>query len=79
MVQKQEEFVKSLLETGVEGIRVDAAAHLTPNHCSWLLSFFPGLSYIEYVGPNGHMYPVRKEDFAIGEDIVGIFFIYNVG
>lgn len=74
VVQKQEEFLKSLLEAGVEGIRVDAAAHLTPNHCSWLLSFFSGLSYIEYVGPNGHLYPVRKEDFAIGEDIVGTIF-----
>jgi hypothetical protein len=72
--EKQEVFLKSLLEAGVDGIRVDAAAHLTPKHCTWLLSFFPGLSYIEYVGPNGSMYHVRKEDFAIGEDIVGNIF-----
>ena len=72
--EKQEEFLKSLLDAGVDGIRVDAAAHLTPNNCAWLLSFFPGLSYIEYVGPNGDMYTVRKEDFAIGEDIVGTIF-----
>ncbi len=74
VVKNQESFLKSLVEAGVEGIRVDAAAHLTPNHCVWLLSFFPGLSYIEYVGPNGTMYSVRKEDFAIGEDIVGTIF-----
>lgn len=66
--EKQTEFLKSLLGAGVDGIRVDAAAHLTPEHCSWLLSFFSGLSYIEYVGPDAHKYSVRKEDFAIGED-----------
>lgn len=70
--EKQTEFLQSLLAAGVDGIRVDAAAHLTPEHCSWLLSFFPGLSYIEYVGPDAHKYSVRKEDFAIGEDAYGI-------
>lgn len=72
--EKQKVFLQSLLNAGVDGIRVDAAAHLTPDHCEWLLSFFPGLSYIEYVGPNSSAYRVRKEDFAIGDDILSNIF-----
>lgn len=74
VIKNQQRFLETLLDAGVDGIRVDAAAHLTPPHCEWLLSFFPGISYIEYVGSNGDMYTVRKEDFAIGEDIVGSIF-----
>lgn len=70
--QAQGALFQSLRDAGVDGIRVDAAAHLTSAHCRWMLNFFEDDkgSYIEYVGPNGDAYDlVRKEDFAIGEDL----------
>ena len=74
----QRTFLESLRDGGVDGIRIDAAAHLTPADCARMIDGFSGLSYIEYVGGDDswRKYPsaqyegaLRLEDFSIGEDL----------
>jgi hypothetical protein len=62
-------FLQSLKDVGVSGVRIDAAAHLAPDVCDRIIREFQGLSYIEYVGDSPQLYNVRLEDFAIGEDL----------
>jgi hypothetical protein len=62
-------FLQTLKNAGVSGVRIDAAAHLSPDVCDQIIREFQGLSYIEYVGDLRQLYNVRVEDFAIGEDL----------
>jgi hypothetical protein len=81
---KQNEFLKSLADLGVDGVRIDAAAHLSPEHCERIIQTFNsfknhcGVSYIEYLGgsESWRKYPfaeyhsrLRLEDFDIGESL----------
>lgn len=78
----RDQFIDSLRELGVDGVRIDAAVHLEPWVCEEVLSSMPGLSYIEYVGnsKSAHLYltdsyaHLRLEDFAIGEDLYASIF-----
>jgi hypothetical protein len=81
---KQNEFLKSLADLGVDGVRIDAAAHLSPEHCERIIQTFnsynsnSGVSYIEYLGGfeswrkytfTDYHSRLRLEDFDIGESI----------
>jgi hypothetical protein len=77
-------FLEELKDVGISGVRIDAAAHLTPDVCQRVVSHFDGLSYIEYVGGSedwrrfpSESYTMRKEDFAIGEDLYDSIFVPN--
>jgi hypothetical protein len=82
VLAQQGVFMQSLLAAGFDGVRIDAAAHLTPQECKRIINVFPGVSYIEYVGgsESWRAYPdymyniVRVEDFAIGEDLYAHIF-----
>ncbi len=79
----QSKFLKELADAGVDGLRIDAAVHLSPTVCSHVIQTFSelvgkhGLSYIEYVGgsESWRKYPsmlydqIPMEDFAIGEGL----------
>jgi hypothetical protein len=76
--EQQTKFMITLRGMGIDGVRIDAAAHLRPADCVRAIAMFPGLSYIEYVGgsESWRAYPdrayssvARLEDFAIGEDL----------
>jgi hypothetical protein len=69
-------FLSSLKSVGISGVRIDAAVHLTPSTCSYIVNQFGGISYIEYVGGSeswrkysATMYSMRQEDFDIGPDL----------
>lgn len=86
----QDIFLKSLVEIGADGIRIDAASHISPNHIKRLLDRFnihykneSDCSYIEYVGGakfNHDSYRrlnIRLEDFGIGPDLYKNIFVPN--
>ena len=77
VIAQQRMFLHSLIDAGIDGVRIDASAHITPHVCKRVVDAFDGLSYIEYVGgsESWRQYPdytyndLRIEDFAIGEDL----------
>jgi len=86
----QNDFLRSLVEIGVDGIRIDAASHISPTHIKRLLDTFnkhyekeSDCSYIEYVGGarfNHDSYRslnIRLEDFGIGPDLYKNIFVPN--
>ena len=86
----QNDFLRSLVEIGADGIRIDAASHISPTHIKRLLDTFnkhyekeSDCSYIEYVGGarfNHDSYRslnIRLEDFAIGPDLYKNIFVPN--
>ena len=85
VISARDAFLNSLLDLGVDGVRIDAAAHLTPQICQEIVGRFPGLSYIEYLGVHGkyafsdYSDALRLEDFDIGESLFGAVkkFIYD--
>ena len=83
IISARDAFLNSLLDLGVDGVRIDAAAHLTPQICQAVVRRFPGLSYIEYLGNSGgsskyafsdYADVLRLEDFDIGESLFGDVF-----
>lgn len=63
-------FIDSLKQSGISGVRIDAAAHLMPHICEKVVNSFNGLSYIEYFGNASELYNmVPLEDFEIGEKL----------
>jgi hypothetical protein len=74
-------FLQELKDIGIDGVRVDAAAHLSPDVCRFVLSQFSGLSYVEYVGGTecwrrykSYEYNMCCEDFTIGNDLSNFVF-----
>jgi hypothetical protein len=93
VVNAQNHFLKTLADLGVDGIRIDAAAHISPEHCKRIIDTFHtyrgvsnSISYVEYLGGSeswrNYKFPdyehqMRLEDFDIGESLYMEIFAAN--